>query len=134
MLFIFHRFKSYRILTIQDFLTKVDKMGKEDKMGNVPTYTPTQRFKVWFKENLLLILTVASVIIGVILGLLLRLAEPSKDTIMVLGFPGEILMRILKMLILPLIVSSLITGKDSLRGGVSHTQRGRGAEGCQTPA
>lgn len=87
-------------------------MGKKNEPDNVPTYTPTQRFKVWVKENLLLILTVASVVIGVILGLLLRLAEPSKDTIMILGFPGEILMRILKMLILPLIISSLITERD----------------------
>ncbi|KAJ8031400.1 Excitatory amino acid transporter 2 [Holothuria leucospilota] len=89
-------------------------MGKKNEPDNVPTYTPTQRFKVWVKENLLLILTVASVVIGVILGLLLRLAEPSKDTIMILGFPGEILMRILKMLILPLIISSLITGLTGL--------------------
>lgn len=62
---------------------------------------------------MLLILTIAGVVLGVILGFLLRLAEPGPDAIMIIAFPGEILMRALKMLILPLIVSSLIVGKCS---------------------
>ena len=44
------------------------------------------------------------------MGFVLRHAEPSPDAIMLIAFPGEILMRALKMLILPLIVSSLIVG------------------------
>ena len=64
----------------------------------------------WCKDNLLLVLTVAGVVLGVMFGFLLRLTEPSEDTIMLISFPGEILMRALKMLILPLIVSSLIVG------------------------
>ncbi len=71
-----------------------------------------EKFKQWFKENLLLVFTVASVALGIIFGLLLRLAEPSDNAILAIGFPGDILMRLLKMLILPLIVSSLITGKS----------------------
>ncbi|KAL3882278.1 hypothetical protein ACJMK2_028640 [Sinanodonta woodiana] len=68
----------------------------------------------WCRKNLLLVLTIAGVVLGVFLGFLLRLAQPSKDAIMLISFPGEILMRALKMLILPLIVSSLIVGLSAL--------------------
>ena len=64
----------------------------------------------WCRENLLLLLTIAGVVLGVLMGFVLRHAEPSPDAIMLIAFPGEILMRALKMLILPLIVSSLIVG------------------------
>ncbi|XP_014661852.1 PREDICTED: excitatory amino acid transporter 2-like [Priapulus caudatus] len=68
----------------------------------------------WLKTNMLLLLTIAGVIIGVLLGFVCRYAEPSDDTIMLISFPGEILMRMLKMLILPLVISSLISGLAGL--------------------
>lgn len=53
----------------------------------------------------------AGVILGAVAGMLLRVASPiHPDIVMVIAFPGDILMRMLKMLILPLIISSLITG------------------------
>jgi Na+/H+-dicarboxylate symporter len=55
-------------------------------------------------------MTVFGVIFGVILGLSLRSANLEYETIMLISFPGDILMRMLKMLVLPLITSSLITG------------------------
>lgn len=61
-------------------------------------------------ENMLLILTIAGVLVGLILGFLGRLINPSPQTITLVSFPGELLMRLLKMFILPLIVSSLISG------------------------
>ncbi|CAF1197576.1 unnamed protein product [Rotaria sp. Silwood1] len=61
-------------------------------------------------NNLLLTLTIAGVFLGLLLGFLCRLSKPSAETVMILSFPGDILMRMLKMLILPLITSSLITG------------------------
>ncbi|KAI1237967.1 hypothetical protein IHE44_0014064 [Lamprotornis superbus] len=55
------------------------------------------------------------VILGAVCGGLLRLATPiDPDIIMLIAFPGDILMRMLKMLILPLIISSLITGLSGL--------------------
>uniref|UniRef100_A0A8C9VRR8 Amino acid transporter n=1 Tax=Scleropages formosus TaxID=113540 RepID=A0A8C9VRR8_SCLFO len=55
------------------------------------------------------------VILGSVAGMLLRFASPlNPDVIMVIAFPGDILMRMLKMLILPLIISSLITGLAGL--------------------
>ncbi|KAK3098194.1 hypothetical protein FSP39_017092 [Pinctada imbricata] len=68
----------------------------------------------WGKKNLLLVLTVAGVFMGIILGFSLRAAEPSEQAIMLISFPGDILMRMLKMLILPLIVSCMITGLTSM--------------------
>uniref|UniRef100_A0A8C1ZCY8 Amino acid transporter n=1 Tax=Cyprinus carpio TaxID=7962 RepID=A0A8C1ZCY8_CYPCA len=66
-------------------------------------------------KNLLLTLTVMGVILGAVSGMLLRVASPIDDNIvMVIAFPGDILMRMLKMLILPLIISSLITGLAGL--------------------
>lgn len=67
------------------------------------------------RKNLLLTLTVMGVILGAVAGMLLRVASPIDDNIvMVIAFPGDILMRMLKMLILPLIISSLITGLAGL--------------------
>uniref|UniRef100_A0A668SYD9 Amino acid transporter n=1 Tax=Oreochromis aureus TaxID=47969 RepID=A0A668SYD9_OREAU len=55
------------------------------------------------------------VILGAVAGMLLRVASPiHPDIVMVIAFPGDILMRMLKMLILPLIISSLITGLAGL--------------------
>uniref|UniRef100_A0A8C3AZI7 Amino acid transporter n=1 Tax=Cyclopterus lumpus TaxID=8103 RepID=A0A8C3AZI7_CYCLU len=66
-------------------------------------------------KNLLLTLTVLGVILGCVFGMLLRVASPiHPDIVMVIAFPGDILMRMLKMLILPLIISSLITGLAGL--------------------
>ena len=68
------------------------------------------QFGDWLKQNMLLVLTVAGVFLGVIIGFLGRLGNPSPDVIMLVEFPGDILMRMLKMLILPVIMSSLISG------------------------
>ena len=72
------------------------------------------------KENLLLVLLLGSVILGVVVGFIVRQASEGKmdkRDIMYLQFPGEILMRMLKMLILPLVVSSLISGIAGLDAG-----------------
>ncbi|XP_020638460.1 excitatory amino acid transporter 2 isoform X1 [Pogona vitticeps] len=67
------------------------------------------------RKNLLLSLTVFGVVMGAVCGALLRMATPiNPDVIMLIAFPGDILMRMLKMLILPLIISSLITGLSGL--------------------
>lgn len=57
------------------------------------------------------VLHLTGVFLGSIAGMLLRHISPlPPDVIMIIAFPGEILMRMLKMLILPLVVSSLVTG------------------------
>ncbi|XP_005878708.1 PREDICTED: excitatory amino acid transporter 5 [Myotis brandtii] len=66
------------------------------------------------KRNGLLILSVLSVTVGCLLGFFLRTQRLSPQEISYFQFPGELLMRMLKMLILPLVVSSLISGLASL--------------------
>ncbi|XP_060921824.1 solute carrier family 1 member 9 isoform X2 [Labrus mixtus] len=66
-------------------------------------------------HNLLLGLTVLGVVMGAVFGMLLRYMKVTDgSTLTMVSFPGDILMRMLKMLILPLIISSLITGLAGL--------------------
>ncbi|XP_046550466.1 excitatory amino acid transporter-like [Haliotis rubra] len=70
----------------------------------------------FLQQNLLLILTILAIVLGVIAGLVCRLFEPSSDTVQVVQFPGELFLRMLRMLILPLIISSIITGLGNVTG------------------
>ncbi|OAF70993.1 hypothetical protein A3Q56_01256 [Intoshia linei] len=68
----------------------------------------------YLKQNLLLIFTLFGVTIGAILGIFLRKYELSANSITLIGLCGNIFIRLLKMLILPLIVSSIISGISEL--------------------
>lgn len=89
-----------------------------------------KRWKSCASENLLMMMTLAGVFMGVILGFILRNmrdAEPGKHAgwtkreIMYIQFPGELFLRMLKSLILPLIVSSIVSAIGSLDLGLSGT-------------
>ncbi|XP_007240759.2 neutral amino acid transporter B(0) [Astyanax mexicanus] len=73
-----------------------------------------QRIKRIVLGNLLVILTVSAVITGVIIGLAVRTAELNQTQIIYFGFPGELLVRLLKMIIIPLVVCSLVSGAASI--------------------
>ncbi|XP_037614799.1 excitatory amino acid transporter 3 [Sebastes umbrosus] len=77
-------------------------------------------FKGLLKKNWLLIATILSVLLGISLGVVVReYASLSNLQKQYFGFPGEILMRMLKLVILPLIISSMITGVAALDSEVS---------------
>ena len=62
--------------------------------------------------NLLLLLTIGSVFLGLVIGFSVRNASELAQELT--SFPGELFLRSLKMMILPLIVFSLMSGLGSL--------------------
>uniref|UniRef100_A0A8C7XIK8 Amino acid transporter n=1 Tax=Oryzias sinensis TaxID=183150 RepID=A0A8C7XIK8_9TELE len=76
--------------------------------------TLAQRVKRIVRANLLVILTVAGVIVGVFIGLGVRNVALTRTQIIYVGFPGELLIRLLKMIIIPLVVCSLVSGAASI--------------------
>lgn len=69
--------------------------------------------KYWpiIQKNLITILTAFSVVLGFIIGIILRKSEKkwTERELMYLEFPGEMFMRSLMCLIIPIIFSSLVT-------------------------
>lgn len=68
-------------------------------------------------EQIVTLATLGSVVLGVIVGLILRASSTTKWSardLMYMNFAGEIFLRMLKSLILPLIMSSLIAAIGTL--------------------
>ncbi|TRY87305.1 hypothetical protein DNTS_023137 [Danionella cerebrum] len=87
-------------------------LGDPRKSGSPET--TGQRVKRFILANLLVILTVTAVIVGVFIGLGVRSASLSRTQVIYFGFPGELLIRLLKMIIIPLVVCSLVSGAASI--------------------
>ena len=70
----------------------------------------------FLRENLLTILTVIGVLSGTLLGWGLRASgyEWSRRDVMYFQYPGELFLRMLKSLIVPLLVSSIVSAIGSL--------------------
>ncbi|XP_078252941.1 excitatory amino acid transporter 1-like isoform X1 [Rhinoraja longicauda] len=66
------------------------------------------------KNNSFVLFTVAAVVAGVVLGFCLRKYHMTYRQVKYFSFPGELLMRMLQMLVMPLIISSLVTGMAAL--------------------
>ncbi|GCC34465.1 hypothetical protein chiPu_0012939 [Chiloscyllium punctatum] len=73
-----------------------------------------RKIKSCISSNLLVILTVIGVITGVAIGLSVRNLHLNRVQIIYFSFPGELLLRLLKMIIIPLVVCSLVSGAASL--------------------
>ena len=70
------------------------------------------------RSNVFLFFLLAGIIAGVLMGLGIRKWHPdfikSPRNIMYLSYPGELFMRMLKMIIVPLVVTSLIAGMAAI--------------------
>lgn len=73
--------------------------------------------KKWAIKEKLLIITILAVVIGVALGFIMRAAKFDALQRYYWGFPGDvIMMHMLKSIIVPLIIFSILTGVASLAG------------------
>ncbi|XP_056636946.1 excitatory amino acid transporter 2-like [Diorhabda sublineata] len=89
---------------------RTEELGKAVNNGQKLINT----LKTWISDNLLLVLTLVGVLLGFIIGFCLRILELSDTTVILISYPGELYMRILKLVIMPLIISSLISGCSSV--------------------
>lgn len=73
-----------------------------------------QRCASFFRRHALVLFTVSGVLAGAGMGAALRGLQLTRTQITYLAFPGEMLLRMLRMIILPLVVCSLVSGAASL--------------------
>lgn len=83
--------------------------------------TFTQLFKRSILKNVLLVSTIVAVFMGFLIGMIMRHSTTgySQDVIHLIAFPGQMFLSMLKMLILPLIIASVISALASLDSTVS---------------
>lgn len=82
--------------------------------------TKHNRFKKCMGESLLTVTTLLGVALGIGLGLGLRYSKTwTKREVMYLNFCGELFLNMLKCLVLPLVVSSLVAAVGSLDTKIS---------------
>ncbi|XP_008217902.1 excitatory amino acid transporter isoform X1 [Nasonia vitripennis] len=90
------------------------KMDGQDVSASQGPRKMTADTRKWMRDNLLLMVTLSGVVLGVVLGFGLRPLGFGGDAVMLISYPGELFMRLLKLMILPLVIASLISGSASL--------------------
>lgn len=82
--------------------------------GPGATASRARRCAGFLRRHALVLLTVSGVAAGAGLGAALRGLRLNRTQVTYLAFPGEMLLRMLRMIILPLVVCSLVSGAASL--------------------
>ena len=72
------------------------------------------KIKKAFIKNLMLLFIIAAAVLGIGLGFILRPLNLSSESIIYFGFPGELFIRALRFITLPLFFCNLITGMSGL--------------------
>ena len=90
--------------------------------------TVLQNFLVVLKENVSLLILVAGITVGIVLGFVILYINSDfyldKRKIMYLGFLGEIFLRMLSCIIIPLLTATLISAMSSIPPGLSSSMMG----------
>lgn len=83
---------------------------------NAQNNLPKNKLLRCLKTNTLTLATLAGVIIGAVIGIILKSSKNdwTEREIMYIGYLGQLFLRMLKTLILPLIISSLVSAIASL--------------------
>ncbi|XP_056147559.1 neutral amino acid transporter A [Lampris incognitus] len=97
-----------------DQMLEVEKSENEKDEKKKKKKGWKEKFLALLNRNLLVIMTVSGVLVGVGLGMAVRNMNLTRAQMTYFAFPGEMLLRMLKMIILPLVVCSLVSGAASL--------------------
>ncbi|XP_055642272.1 excitatory amino acid transporter isoform X2 [Toxorhynchites rutilus septentrionalis] len=100
--------------SVNEMAKSEQRFLRSDSQTNTSTAKPKSAINQFISENKLILVTLSGVILGILLGFMLRPLALPADTIMLIAYPGELFMRVLKLMILPLVIASLISGSSSL--------------------
>ncbi|XP_067900359.1 neutral amino acid transporter A isoform X1 [Heterodontus francisci] len=93
----------------------LDRLGVQNATeGSKEKQSAMVKVLSFLKRNSLVLFTVSGVLLGVAVGLAVRKLHISQTHMVYFAFPGEILLRLLKMVILPVVFCSLVSGAASL--------------------
>ncbi|XP_037544538.1 excitatory amino acid transporter 3-like [Nematolebias whitei] len=73
-----------------------------------------RKFLKCVAENIFVLSNLTAVALGIVVGVVIKNFNLTEDQLKRVGFPGEILMRMLQLVTVPLIVTSVITGVTGL--------------------
>lgn len=88
---------------------------KNNLTVNLSLYKMSSKFYKTIQNNLLLIGILSGVFVGFAVGLALRSVQLSDTAEVLVFYPGEIVMRAMECCVLPLIITSFITGTFSVK-------------------
>lgn len=111
-------------LNNENSISTIDKMSFDDnnqKINNDDNGFISKVSKILMKlriillNNLMLVLIIIAGGLGLALGFALRNVYMDKQIILYIGFPGELFVRALKFITMPLVFCNLITGTSFLK-------------------